>query len=67
MHNREHERTVILELLGDAWDEQPEMPLGRLLLDILQPENRVEELRGLDDAFFAIALESYISVFKRQA
>ncbi len=63
MSNREEERAEILEALGSAWDAKPELPFGKLLLDILQPEERIDELRRLDDSWLSAALDSYLSVF----
>lgn len=63
MSEREERRADVLQALGEAWDAKPELPFGQLLLEVLQPERRIPELKRLDDEFFLMALDSYVSVF----
>jgi hypothetical protein len=60
-------RTEILDLIDEIWELQPDLSLGRLLHEVLQPPERIEALRELDDRYLAAALDSYLSVLEIRA
>jgi len=57
----------ILDLIHEIWELQPDLSLGRLLHEVLQPPERVDLLRDLDDRHLLDVLDSYLSVLEARA
>ncbi len=44
----------------------PDIPMGRLIIEALQPEKPIRELKALEDDWFEVCLEAMLSAKRRR-
>jgi hypothetical protein len=60
-------RTDVLDLIHEIWELRPDLSFGGLLHEALQPPERIDALRDLDDHYLVAALDSFLSVLEIRA
>jgi hypothetical protein len=51
----------ILELLREVWTRSPDLPLGQLIINVVQPRDSCPEVFSIEDTLLARRLERLLN------